>query len=38
MALGIPVPGTSPARQQDQGINRETSMFYKKSEGAKLRE
>jgi hypothetical protein len=37
MALGIPVPGSSPARQQAQGINRDASIFYKKGEGAKLR-
>jgi hypothetical protein len=38
MVLGIPVPGTSPARQQAQGINREESVFYKEGEGSKLRE
>jgi hypothetical protein len=37
MALGKPVPGTSPAIQQERGLNRDTTIFYKKSEGAKLR-
>jgi hypothetical protein len=38
MALGVPEPGTSPAEQQAQGINRDASIFYKKGEGSKLRE
>jgi hypothetical protein len=38
MALGAPVPGSSPARQQDQGLNHEKSVFYKEGEGSKLRE
>jgi hypothetical protein len=38
MALGKPVPGSSPARQQAQGLNRDASIFYKKGEGAKLRD
>jgi hypothetical protein len=38
MLLGIPVPESSPARQKAQGINHETSMLYKKGEGAKLRD
>ncbi len=38
MALGIPVAGSSPAKQQAQGINRDASIFYKKGEGAKLRD
>jgi len=37
MALGVPVEGTSPARQQEQGINRDATIFYKKGEGAKRR-
>jgi multimeric flavodoxin WrbA len=37
MALGVPVPGTSPAIQQEQGLNRDATIHYKKSEGAKLR-
>jgi NADPH-dependent FMN reductase len=38
MALGRPVPGTSPAFQQELGLNRDATIFYKKGEGAKLRE
>jgi hypothetical protein len=38
MALGIPVPGSSPALQQAQGINRDVSLVYKKAEGTKLRD
>jgi hypothetical protein len=38
MALGRPVPGTSPAIQQDLGLNRDATLFYKKGEGAKLRD
>jgi multimeric flavodoxin WrbA len=38
MALGIPIPGSSPAIQQDLGLNRDATLFYKKGEGSKLRE
>lgn len=38
MALGIPVPGTSPAIQQELGLNRDAGIRYKRSEGAKLRD
>jgi multimeric flavodoxin WrbA len=38
MALGFPVPGSSPAIQQERGLNRDATIFYKKSEGAKLRD
>jgi len=37
MALGFPVPGTSPAVQQELGLNRDTGILYKRGEGAKLR-
>jgi multimeric flavodoxin WrbA len=37
MLLRRPIPGTSPAIQQDLGLNRESSIFYKRGEGAKLR-
>jgi hypothetical protein len=38
MALGRPIPGTSPAIQQDLGLNRDVTIRYKKGEGAKLRD
>jgi hypothetical protein len=38
MALGHPIPGTSPAFQQDLGLNRDATIRYKKGEGAKLRD
>jgi hypothetical protein len=38
MALGRPIPGTSPAFQQDLGLNRDATIRYKKGEGAKLRD
>ena len=37
MALGIPIPGSSPAIQHDLGLNRDAGLRYKKGEGAKLR-
>ena len=30
MALGFPIPGTSPAIQQKRGLNRDATIFYKK--------
>lgn len=38
MALGVPLPGTSPAIQQEQNLNRDTGLRYKKGVGAKLRD
>jgi hypothetical protein len=38
MALGRPIPGTSPAIQQDLGINRDATIRYKRGEGARLRD
>jgi hypothetical protein len=38
MAIGAPVPGTSPAIQQEQGLNRDVGVLYKKGEGDKLRD
>jgi multimeric flavodoxin WrbA len=38
MALGRAIPGSSPAIQHDLGLNRDATVFYKKGEGAKLRE
>jgi hypothetical protein len=38
MLVGKPVPGTSPAKQQEQGISHEDSPFWKKGEGEKARE
>ena len=38
MALGRPVPGTSPAVQQELNLNRDATVWYKKGEGAKLRD
>jgi hypothetical protein len=38
MALGRPVPGTSPAIQQKLNLNRDATVRYKKGEGAKLRD
>jgi hypothetical protein len=38
MALGVPVPGTSPAIQQEQGLNRDVGVLYKKGKGDKLRD
>ena len=37
MALGVPIPGTSPAIQHERNLNRDATIFYKKGEGAKLR-
>ncbi len=31
MLLGRPIPGTSPAIQQERGLNRDASIFYKRS-------
>jgi NADPH-dependent FMN reductase len=38
MALGVPIPGTSPAIQQQRGLNRDATIFYKRGEGARLRD
>jgi len=38
MALGRPVPGTSPAIQQELGLNRDATIHYKRGEGAKRRD
>jgi multimeric flavodoxin WrbA len=38
MALGFPVPGSSPAIQQERGLNRDTGIRYKRGEGAKRRD
>lgn len=35
--LGMAVPGTSAALQHELGMNRDTGIFYKRGEGAKLR-
>jgi len=37
MALGKAIPGTSPAIQEELGLNRDATIFYKKGEGRKLR-
>jgi hypothetical protein len=38
MALGRPIPGSSPAIQQQRNLNRDATLSYKKGEGAKLRD
>ena len=38
MALGIPVPGTSPAVQQAQGLNHDATLGFRRGEGARLRD
>jgi hypothetical protein len=38
MALGFPLPGTSPAIQQERGLNRDATILYKMGEGVKLRD
>jgi hypothetical protein len=38
MALGRPRPGSSPAKQQELNLNRDATIWYKKGEGAKLRD
>ncbi|HTL06134.1 MAG TPA: NAD(P)H-dependent oxidoreductase [Gemmatimonadales bacterium] len=38
MALGRPIPGSSPALQQELGLNRDATLRYKRGEGAKLRD
>ena len=37
LALGKPKPGTSPAIQQEQNLNRDTGIFYKRGIGSRLR-
>jgi hypothetical protein len=34
----VPIPGTSPAIQQERDLNRDATIHYKKGEGKKLRE
>lgn len=38
MAFGKAVPGTSPRVQDERGLNRDATLFYKKGEGRKLRD
>jgi hypothetical protein len=38
MALGRPIAGTSPATQQELGLNRDATIHYKRGEGAKRRD
>jgi len=38
MGVGIPPSGSSPAEQQELGLNRDVTLHPKKSEGEKLRE
>jgi NADPH-dependent FMN reductase len=38
MALGIPVPDTSPAIQQELELNHDATLHYKRGEGKKLRD
>ena len=38
MALGFPPPGSSPAIQQERGLNRDTRILYKRGEGDRLRD
>ena len=38
MALGVPKQKTSPAIQQEQDLNRDATIRYKKGEGEKIRE
>jgi hypothetical protein len=38
MALGFPPAGTSPAIQQELGLNRDTRVRYKQGEGDRLRD
>lgn len=37
MMLGRPIPGTSPAIQQERGLNRDARIAYKAGEGKRLR-
>jgi hypothetical protein len=37
MALGKPIPATSPAIQQERGLNRDTGLRYKRGEGGRIR-
>ena len=37
MALGRPIPGSSPAIQQERGLNRDARLDYKASEGKRRR-
>ena len=38
MALGVPKRGSSPAIQQEENLNRDATLSYKKGEGEKLRD
>ena len=38
MALGHPIPGSSPAIQQELGLNHDAQLRYKRGEGPKLRD
>jgi len=38
MASGLPIPGTSPAIQEERNPNRDATICCKKGEGAKLRD
>jgi hypothetical protein len=38
MLVGRPLPGSSPAIQQERNLNRDRGIFYKRGEGAKLRD
>lgn len=38
MALGVPVSGTSPALQQNLGLNHDATLFFEQGEGQKLQQ
>ena len=38
LALGVPKRGSSPAIQQEENLNRDATLAYKKGEGEKLRD
>lgn len=37
MVLGFPISGSSAAIQQARGLNRDSTVLYKKGEGDKVR-